>query len=152
MELYPRQRAERSEKNGGLGEDPPGSPMTDQERTLKLFGLRMAGIPTKAKEIRAKRGGGWLLFKHQINHLQSSDGTLPTTARRAKRENGGLGEDPPGSPMSHQERRLQLFGVRMAGRGSPPGTYNGTFLRRVRRHTKAYESRIISGTFLLWIL
>jgi hypothetical protein len=26
----------------------------------------------------------------------SSDGALPTTARRAKRENGGLGEDPPG--------------------------------------------------------
>jgi hypothetical protein len=26
---------------------------------------------------------------------QGSDGTIPVTARRAKRENGGLGEDPP---------------------------------------------------------
>jgi hypothetical protein len=30
-----------------------------------------------------------------------SESALPTTARRAKRENGGLGEDPPGSPMSN---------------------------------------------------
>jgi hypothetical protein len=28
---------------------------------------------------------------------------LPTTALRAKRENGGLGEDPPGNPMTHQQ-------------------------------------------------
>jgi hypothetical protein len=27
------------------------------------------------------------------------DGAVPVTARRAKRENGGLGEDPPGSTM-----------------------------------------------------
>jgi hypothetical protein len=38
---------------------------------------------------------------HQINQLRSSDGALPTKARRAKRENGGLGEDPPGSPMTN---------------------------------------------------
>jgi hypothetical protein len=38
----------------------------------------------------------------QIDQLQSSDGALPTTARRAKRENGGLGEDPPGSPRPAQ--------------------------------------------------
>jgi hypothetical protein len=36
----------------------------------------------------------WLL-------LQDSDGGLPVTARRAKRENGGLWEDPPGSTMAH---------------------------------------------------
>jgi hypothetical protein len=28
---------------------------------------------------------------------QGSNGALPITARRAKRENGALGEDPPGS-------------------------------------------------------
>jgi hypothetical protein len=28
-------------------------------------------------------------------------GALPVTARRAKRENGGLGEDPPGSTMTY---------------------------------------------------
>jgi hypothetical protein len=28
---------------------------------------------------------------------QDSDGALPVTVRRAKRETGGLGEDPPGS-------------------------------------------------------
>jgi hypothetical protein len=27
-------------------------------------------------------------------------GAVPVTARRAKRENGGLGEDPPGSTMA----------------------------------------------------
>ena len=31
---------------------------------------------------------------------QGSDGALPVTARRAKRENGGLGEDPPGSTIN----------------------------------------------------
>jgi hypothetical protein len=30
-----------------------------------------------------------------------SDGAVPVTARRAKRENGGLGEDPPGSTMTY---------------------------------------------------
>ena len=32
---------------------------------------------------------------------QSTYGAVPVTARRAKRENGGLGEDPPGSPMTY---------------------------------------------------
>jgi hypothetical protein len=32
---------------------------------------------------------------------QGSDGAVPVTARRAKRENGGLGEDPPGSTMTY---------------------------------------------------
>jgi hypothetical protein len=32
---------------------------------------------------------------------QGSEGGLPVTARRAKRENGGLGEDPPGSTMTY---------------------------------------------------
>jgi hypothetical protein len=29
------------------------------------------------------------------------DLAVPVTARRAKRENGGLGEDPPGSTMTY---------------------------------------------------
>jgi hypothetical protein len=42
--------------------------------------------------------------KIKTNKLHGSDGALSTTARRAKRENGGLGEDPPGSPkMTHQQ-------------------------------------------------
>jgi hypothetical protein len=32
---------------------------------------------------------------------QGSDGAVTETARRAKRENGGLGEDPPGSTMTY---------------------------------------------------
>jgi hypothetical protein len=42
-----------------------------------------------------------------MSHLTSrseapvSKSAPPTRARRAKRENGGLGEDPPGSPMYH---------------------------------------------------
>jgi hypothetical protein len=61
MELYPRQYAER--ENEGLGEDPPASPMTHQQ------------------VVRTR---------HQTDQLHSSDGALPTTVRRAKRENGGL--------------------------------------------------------------
>ena len=36
------------------------------------------------------------------NQLHYSNGALLTTARRAKRENGGLGEDPPGSSIDPQ--------------------------------------------------
>jgi hypothetical protein len=36
---------------------------------------------------------------------QGSDGDLPVTARRAKRENGGLGEDSPGSTMTYLQVR-----------------------------------------------
>jgi hypothetical protein len=44
------------------------------------------------------------LSKDRINQKHSTDGALPrTTARRAKRENGGLGEDPPGKPMTHPQ-------------------------------------------------
>ena len=32
---------------------------------------------------------------------QGSDGAVPATVRRAKRENGGLGEDTPGSTMTY---------------------------------------------------
>jgi hypothetical protein len=39
-------------------------------------------------------GPSELSKEHQINQLHSSDGALPTTACRVKRENGGLGEDP----------------------------------------------------------
>ena len=41
--------------------------------------------------------------KHQINQLHSSGGAPPTTVRRTKREYEGLGEDPPGSPMTHEQ-------------------------------------------------
>jgi hypothetical protein len=47
-------------------------------------------------------GGASDLSNHQTNQLQSSDGALPTTARRAKRESGGLG-NPPGSLMTIEE-------------------------------------------------
>ena len=39
---------------------------------------------------------------------------LPVTARRAKRENGGLGEDPPGSTMTY----LQVLRTWMLSQGS----------------------------------
>jgi hypothetical protein len=38
--------------------------------------------------------------------LPSSDQALPVTARRAKRENGGLGEDPPGSTLIYIQVRI----------------------------------------------
>jgi hypothetical protein len=40
-------------------------------------------------------------------------GALPVTARRAKRENGGLGEDPPGSTITYL-RRTERWGGGLA--------------------------------------
>jgi hypothetical protein len=49
------------------------------------------GVPLgKKAQARATRPGGKI-----------SDGALPTTTCRAKRENGGLGEDPPESTMTY---------------------------------------------------
>jgi hypothetical protein len=45
---------------------------------------------------------------------QGSEGALPVTARRAKRENGGLGEDPPGSTMTYK----QVLRTWVLGQGS----------------------------------
>ena len=47
----------------------------------------------------------------EISTLHSSDAALPTAARRAKRENGGLGENPPGSPMMthHSSKRVKII-------------------------------------------
>jgi hypothetical protein len=45
---------------------------------------------------------------------RGSDGASPVTARRAKRENGGLGEDPPGSTITCQ----QVLRTWMLSRGS----------------------------------
>jgi hypothetical protein len=56
-----------------------------------------------------------------------SYGAVPTTARRAKRENGGLGEDPPGSTMTRSPRKEDApVTARRAKRengsgGDPPG-------------------------------
>jgi hypothetical protein len=51
---------------------------------------------------------GLLAPSYQFNSLDTSnafsqgrDGALPMAARRAKRENGGLGEDPPVSTMTY---------------------------------------------------
>jgi len=46
--------------------------------------------------------------EHPRSEAPVSKSALPTTARRAKREDGGLGEDPPGSPMSHLHPRGSL--------------------------------------------
>jgi hypothetical protein len=37
----------------------------------------------------------------ELSQQTRSDGALPMTVRRAKRENGGLGEDPPGRTMTY---------------------------------------------------
>ena len=75
----------------GISPPPPPS----RPRALLRSGLRMSQNPTS-------RSFG-PVQTHQINQLHSSDGGLPTTAPRAKRENGGLGEDPPGIQMTHQQ-------------------------------------------------
>ena len=52
---------------------------------------------------------------------QSSYGAVPVTASRAKRENGGLGEDPPGSPTTHHhwQNRYSFLQGFLAGGSSP---------------------------------
>jgi hypothetical protein len=49
-------------------------------------------------------GASDLTIRLKIDQLRSSDQAPSVTARRAKRENGGLGEDPPGSPMTLSPR------------------------------------------------
>jgi hypothetical protein len=52
---------------------------------------------------------------------QGSDGVVPVTARRAKRENGGLGEDPPGSTMTYKQV-LRTWMFIQGSDGAVPGT------------------------------
>jgi hypothetical protein len=79
-------RAKR--ENGGLGEDPPGSTMTIPQTPVSRFAQR--AVVGRADLLTVPRI--WMLSL-------DSNGAVPVTARRAKRENGGLGEDPPGSTM-----------------------------------------------------
>jgi hypothetical protein len=61
----------------------------------------------------------WLpMFENKRKNLGEHIDGLSPTARRAKRENGGPGEDPPGSPMTyqtqtkgetHQKRRPETY-------------------------------------------
>jgi hypothetical protein len=79
-------------------------------------------------------GPSSLSKKHQINQLHSSDGAPPTTAGRAKRENGGLGEDPPGSPMTnHQVVRICPLHNRTTRRAE-----------RCREHTKRQHKKTLT--------
>jgi hypothetical protein len=64
------------------------------------------------------------------------DGAAPAMARRAKRENGGLGEDPPGSTMTY----YQVLRTRMFRGGGSPGrkaqtTAQGMPLKKARLST-----------------
>jgi hypothetical protein len=71
----------------------------------------IGGSDSAPSEVRKRGSRGGYPRKHddlltgpsdsdiQSRHLWSSK--LQVTARRAKRENGGLGEDPPGSTMTY---------------------------------------------------
>jgi hypothetical protein len=59
------------------------------------------GVPPRTSD-DPPAGPSDLSQKHQINQLHGSGGHPPTAGNRAKRENGGLGEDPPGSPITQQ--------------------------------------------------
>jgi hypothetical protein len=65
------------------------------ERTL-LVELHKFGAKSSFPRLSSneRNASNWRL-------LQGNDGALPVTARRAKRENGGLGENPPGSTMTY---------------------------------------------------
>jgi hypothetical protein len=53
---------------------------------------------------------------------QGSYGAVPVTARRAKRENGGLGEDPPGSTMTLLTGPFQTWVLSLDSDGAVPVT------------------------------
>jgi hypothetical protein len=88
-------RAKR--ENGGLGEDPPGSPIWCLDRSKGPVGGSSDFLgdppPEPRFSLRSARCRG-LSKNHQINQLYTVIGGLPTTARRAKRENGGLADPP----------------------------------------------------------
>jgi hypothetical protein len=66
---------------------------SNEGKKVPYEGLKQAS-PGRSVELTPK--------KKAIRRRRQSDGALHTTACRAKRENGGLGEDPPGSPMTDQ--------------------------------------------------
>jgi hypothetical protein len=70
-QLYPRQRAERSEKNGGLGEDPPGSPMShlgpkDLSRSMAAAGRGFPPGKKAQNEIRFNEVGDQTMARPTI--------------------------------------------------------------------------------------
>jgi hypothetical protein len=103
-----------------------------QER--RLLAHILAGRPsdflgilpqTPAFSLRSARSRG-LSKNNQIYQLHSSYGALPTTARRAKRESGGMGDDPPRSPIWCLDRSFnKLNNSELSWGGypqSPPGS------------------------------
>jgi hypothetical protein len=62
--------------------------------------------PSKARKLGSGGGspGSKMTYQQVVRtwmFSQGSDGAVPVTARRAMRENGGLGEDPSGSTMTY---------------------------------------------------
>jgi hypothetical protein len=66
------------------------------------------------------------------------DLTLPTTLHRAKRENGGLGEDLPGSPMTYKQVLSDQFAGVSWGPGHRPGKLRGG-------HSESFHAKYTSS-------
>jgi hypothetical protein len=81
-------RAKR--ENGGLGEDPPGSTMDSLTGPSNLQ-VQSSSAPSEARKWGS---GGGSPKKYDDSLTGPSDLQVQRAARRAKRENGGLGEDP----------------------------------------------------------
>jgi hypothetical protein len=91
---------------------PPDPRFLPSLGTLSLVGLakRAAqGLRERVPQKNSHRTSWGILPQTPVFSLRSacctrpggnSDGALPVTTRRAKRENGGLREDPPGSTMT----------------------------------------------------
>jgi hypothetical protein len=86
---------------GGQSPLPPGGSVRSG---LSNYAIVWRSLPAAAQ---GTSGFSFLLqslrivtAKRALGPSQGSEGALPVTARRAKRENGGLGEDPPGSTMT----------------------------------------------------
>jgi hypothetical protein len=83
------------------------------------------------RSIRSSARCGRLSKNHQINQLHSSDGALPTTARRAKRENGVWGGSPRKSDLVFGPGPKDLCEGRAGGRGGR-GAYTKAREKRAR--------------------
>jgi hypothetical protein len=83
-----------------------------------------------------KHHGTWMFS-------QGSDEALPVTGRRAKRENGGLGEDPPGSTITRQQVlrtwkfRKWKAGAKRANVRCPGSLFEGQ--KRLARGQKIFD-------------
>jgi hypothetical protein len=107
LQLISRSEGPVSKSSYFLGDPPP-----DPRFLASLGALSLVELPFMERTLLVELhtfGAKWSFPRLSSNErnasnwwlLQGSEGALPVTTHRANRENGGLGEDPPGSTMTY---------------------------------------------------